>query len=721
MSGARVSSYWFETPEQWRTCLLHRFDVGKVGGLEPMSRLGVRPRRVDAGDSGTVAAVAADPHRDVQWRAEAAFFRLAADGTLTGPAELDGALATGTRWVADREALWSFVAGGVRRYDRETLRQELAVELAGVVDIASDGRDGLWVLLRAVGDGAFALVHLDCRGQVVGRLELPCEAEHPTQLGTVDRGQQLVLLARQGRLLITLDANTGKWIRLLPVGTLLPCWSAQRLTTDARNRIALWGQRAAEDRNGPLEDQPTWALFILDGGGALLEGPFPAPAGQVTPALLAPPNDVAIGRDAVWFATAGGLWCLDGSESSMARESESTLLTAALESPEGDAARGWLRAEVLVVLPPGAVLETEFASTNDQRVARAAKAAAVDSSATTENRQEAVWEGSGLTTGRRLQVVGPTAPGVPIAIPLFETEDRWLWLRLTLVTPPGTPPPRIEALRVLYPDRSIAENLPGIFRNKEDDPDRFLRRLVGMLECTTQGLDERIRSIASHLDPDTAPATWLNYLARWLDLPWDDGLPEPVKRDLLRAAADLLELRGTRRGLERLLRCLVGRGTVQITDITVDHTPITLGGCGRAGSTLPALLAGTPARVAKLGGKSLLGRTRLACRSTDGDPLKVLAPGLRVVLGADRLTRQALQDIVPRMLDQYVPAGLQLSLSWRVLPKVLLPGAEFDGMVLDANGPGALGEDSRLGRLVLGGKNANRIDDAGLGIGFRLT
>src|SRR5207247_6438136 len=117
----------------------------------------------------------------------------------------------------------------------------------------------------------------------------------------------------------------------------------------------------------------------------------------------------------------------------------------------------------------------------------------------------------------------------------------------------------------------------------------------------------------SQIDPATAPVRWLDFLARWLDLPWDDGLPIESKRRLVQNAGVLLEQRGTRNGLRRLLDALIGRpGSARIVDLTVDHPPMRFGGreC-RGGARLPMVLAGPAPNAPILGVRAVIGRACL--------------------------------------------------------------------------------------------------------------
>jgi phage tail-like protein len=395
------------------------------------------------------------------------------------------------------------------------------------------------------------------------------------------------------------------------------------------------------------------------------------------------------------------------------------VLTPALLSPEIGGG-GWLRAELDVTLPRGAVVEAEAVATSRVDVVQKAAALAADASRTVGQRQDAIWNLFEHDPARVYRLTAPPAAGQPVAVPLFHLQGSWLWLRLKLVTPPGETPPAVGELRVFYPDASIVQQLPAVFRGRDNDPTGFLRSLVGVLETTSQGIDDRIAAIAAQLDPDTAPEPWLDYVARWLALPWDDALPPDAKRRLLRGAGELLERRGTRLGLERLLRALAGdRAAVRLTDMTVEHGPGRLGGRDCPGAArLPMLLTGPPRSAPLLGTRAVLGRARLGASA---DPLALLTPVLRIEIAAQRDVRERIEPLLDRLLDQYIPAGVRAHVTWRTTASRLSSIDPDGGEVLDALGPGRLGDDAEIGRVVLTGRRGRRLDGFGQGVGFRLS
>jgi phage tail-like protein len=723
--------YRFTTAAQWQSCLLSGFDTDQTGELVPITPLGLHAALVAA--AGPVRVVAVDPYGTPYWR-------VGADSTnsvlqwqedpsrITGPFEIYGALAVSPRWIVDRHWLSAFDPDTAQlcRFDRESLQLDLTIVLnelcdaidddeyvtpITIVDIAGDGHGGIWLLARSANEIDW-LIHFDCDGRLRERRRAPCEVGRSIQIGCIGRGQNLVLLQAGGVWLWLMNATDGGALRSVQLGALAPCWAATRLSSDGRNRIAIGGMPAA-----PVAQ--SWSLYLFDGAGDLVDGPFQNLFDTKSAEV---PADIAVGAAAIWFALPDGLWRLDGSDASGARASEANLLTPALSSPPTGDSRGWLRAELAIDLPRGAVVQAIYAGTDDDALTGRIAAIAGDTSITSDARQRSIWALLDPPAAQSAtRVAGPHLASAPVAIPLFSVQQRWLWLGLKVVTPPGTAAPRVGELRVLYPDVSLMANLPAIFRGEKNDPDGFLRRLVGVLETTTQEIDDRIRSIPRAIDSATAPDNWLDYLGDWLDLPWDDSLAPQAKRCILANAAELLHGRGTRAGLQKLLGSLLGQGgSASIVDLTVEHPPLKLGGRGKPGSRLPTLLAGSSRRVAILNTKAVLGRARLSCATTDCDPLRDIAPTLLIRLQTTQASRAALEPVLPGILAQYLPAGLRVAIRWRLVSQSAADSADGAIEILDGVGPGLLGVDAVIGRAALAGRSRARLDETGLAVGFGL-
>jgi phage tail-like protein len=132
---------------------------------------------------------------------------------------------------------------------------------------------------------------------------------------------------------------------------------------------------------------------------------------------------------------------------------------------------------------------------------------------------------------------------------------------------------------------SYLDHLPAVFREEADGAPapgflgRFLlafeHLLTGVGDPEEPGLDEMIDRVPDHFDPARAPAGFLDWLAGWVALTLrgdqeagvlgddrEDARAARERRPLARAlvadAVPLYRLRGTRRGLEELIRRLTG-------------------------------------------------------------------------------------------------------------------------------------------------------------------
>jgi phage tail-like protein len=99
----------------------------------------------------------------------------------------------------------------------------------------------------------------------------------------------------------------------------------------------------------------------------------------------------------------------------------------------------------------------------------------------------------------------------------------------------------------------IVERLPGML---QDDP---------MTRAFTSGLDDvwasalvALDNLHAYLDPDTAPADFLAWLASWVGVVLDENWPEHRQRALVSRAVELYHWRGTTRGIRDLVTLYTG-------------------------------------------------------------------------------------------------------------------------------------------------------------------
>lgn len=122
-------------------------------------------------------------------------------------------------------------------------------------------------------------------------------------------------------------------------------------------------------------------------------------------------------------------------------------------------------------------------------------------------------------------------------------------------TRPTSCAPVAEGLSSAY-----VRDLPVIYQDAD-----FLGRFLQIFESVWEPLEQRQDHIAMYFDPRTCPATFLPWLASWLELSFNAHWPESRRRRLLAEAVELYRWRGTRSGLTHLIEVCAGL-TPEITE-----------------------------------------------------------------------------------------------------------------------------------------------------------
>jgi phage tail-like protein len=169
--------------------------------------------------------------------------------------------------------------------------------------------------------------------------------------------------------------------------------------------------------------------------------------------------------------------------------------------------------------------------------------------------------------------------GEPTADQQAPPEDAFGGLRVQeapLVPPPPPPPPAerapetppVEPWAGMPRDRSRwLQYLPYIYSE-----DAFMGRFLLLFEDLFGPLDQSIAHLSMYLDPRTAPESFLPVLAGWLGLVLDERWPAERKRAILQAAVELYDLRGTARGLAKLLEASSGGRAEIVENVDGPHS-----------------------------------------------------------------------------------------------------------------------------------------------------
>jgi len=141
---------------------------------------------------------------------------------------------------------------------------------------------------------------------------------------------------------------------------------------------------------------------------------------------------------------------------------------------------------------------------------------------------------------------------------------RYLWLRLSLASD-GTSTPVLEKVKVYFPRASSLQYLPAVYRADSISAD-FTARFLSIFDTLRARTSGKITDIARYFDPKATPANppnvpgndFLSWLAAWLGLSLQNNWPVKKRRELVRQAHRLFDLRGTPAGLKLMIQLYTG-------------------------------------------------------------------------------------------------------------------------------------------------------------------
>jgi phage tail-like protein len=294
--------------------------------------------------------------------------------------------------------------------------------------------------------------------------------------------------------------------------------------------------------------------------------------------------------------------------------------------------------------------------------------------------------------------------------PILAEPGRYLWVRLELTGNARTTP-RFRAIRAEYPAHDYLRRLPNTF-SRDEQAASFLHRYLGLFEGVLSELEAKADARALLLNPLSAPAEMLPWLAGFLGLTLDErmahaprpnGQIEDVRRTLIAEATWLFRLRGTVPGLRRWLEIYLGVEPIIIEKFRVRG----LGGAllGDASGLASNSVLGAGFRI---GGALGEDETQVLTGTID-DAFATHAHRFTVVIPAVLTSEQ--QDVVQQILDVHRPAhtlvevctvsaGMRVGRGLHVaLTSILGPSGGFRSMQL---GNATLGRGSILGRPEAG-------------------
>lgn len=112
------------------------------------------------------------------------------------------------------------------------------------------------------------------------------------------------------------------------------------------------------------------------------------------------------------------------------------------------------------------------------------------------------------------------------------------------------------------PDDIIAPYLPAILRQ-----DPFLSNLLRVFDSVLRPLLQMLDAFDCYFDPKLTPSEMISWLGTWVGEEIPGSWPEAARRALVKEAATIHRMRGTKAGLKRALELVTGR-EVLVTENT---------------------------------------------------------------------------------------------------------------------------------------------------------
>jgi phage tail-like protein len=706
MAADNLHSYRFMTDAQWNACVFAQADrdPGRTSeGIGPFAPYERSPHLYES--RGAHAPVITQAGEILWTDDDRVLHRLSPCNEDDETSKVPKAIACASRVVSTSNGLWLTIgdpAHSIELFEEDTLTRLLKIDVVdgALVDIASDGRNSVFALITSNSESK--AMRFDAGGRVVETIEFSGISD-ASAFVYLRRSQRFVVLAsrRQPRLYwFSKDGGAPVFSRV--VAAMRPCFEAHVLGSDGSERVFLEGKDS--DHFGGR-----YYIVTFDADGNWL-GDIPLDP------LDVPITGITANRKALFVAGRRGLLKFAVAEvvPEGAGNVRTTLITPVLFSPDREDKRRWLRVEAMAKLPEGSSLEIAYASTDKDDERKRLNAIATDESTPASHRVEKLlsepdlWKASTTFYGSGNEAPEPKK----FSAKLFDETDRYIWVSVSLSAAAGARLPRLTKLDVLYPGQTLMENLPAIYQDEEVKKGSFLRSLVGVLETTTQGLDERIGSMGSRINPSTAPEPWLDFIARWLGVPWDDELPLKYKKAIIKGAPELAKTRSTRAGLEALLESLVPgkRRRFRVTDNTADRGFAVVGGTSCDGSTLPAMLGGRTRWHPELDSSAVLNHIRLPCPGQLDDGVWQLTGKVQIDIAATAMERRALEPWLLSLIMDMVPLTARVELRW-VTAQSLRTNRLDGSMTLEARPVPHLGTDAitSLARLPRRGTRLSRV------------
>lgn len=152
---------------------------------------------------------------------------------------------------------------------------------------------------------------------------------------------------------------------------------------------------------------------------------------------------------------------------------------------------------------------------------------------------------------------------------IHNTAGRYLWLRIELIGS-ETKTPLLKSIQVDFPRRSYLAYLPAVYQENEQSRD-FLERFLSLFKTFYSANEHQIGRLEKYFDADFVSGDFLLWLGSWLAVAVDENWAEEKLRQLIKKAPRLYKKRGTREGIQEILKIYTGEKPFVVEQFQLRH------------------------------------------------------------------------------------------------------------------------------------------------------
>ena len=277
-------------------------------------------------------------------------------------------------------------------------------------------------------------------------------------------------------------------------------------------------------------------------------------------------------------------------------------------------------------------------------------------------------------------------------------QGRYLWLKIKLLTFDENVSPAITQMKIHYPHISYLRYLPAIYQEDPTSKD-FLERFLSIFETAYNDLETKINYIYKYFDPKIAPPNFLDWLASWLNVAFEEDWKDEKKREFLQEAYNLYKQKGTPSGITRIIEIYTGKKPV-LLEYSKIKKPIVLRDDGTFRLGVNSLLLETPFSGLRLGDECILGRIVLrdSVRLPE-EPFLPMAHRFTIMLDLSDDEKILFEKQLRRILDEVKPAHTMYNLSFS--SSIEETGTSVGNTKLDYYRHLRLGAGAKIGSVVI--------------------